>query len=168
MAANSETALLEFLHVQEIPFTRFEHPPVFTCAEAKAFRLELPGLETKNLFLRDERRNFYLVMTICAKRIDLKALARSIDAPKLQFGTSEQLFAHLGLTPGAVTILGLINDANRTVNLIVDQAYWPSQFYLCHPLVNTATLVLDHQALLKFLDVSGHSPRVIAIPALVD
>lgn len=148
-------------------YTRFEHPPVFTCAEAESFRSELPGLETKNLFLRDEQHHFYLVMTSCAKRIDLKALGFSLNARKLQFGTSEQLFSYLGLTPGAVTILGLINDANRKVNLIVDEAYWPSQFYLCHPLVNTATLVLDHPALLKFLDVTGHSPRVITIFSLL-
>lgn len=125
-------------------------------------------METKNLFLRDERRRFYLVVTDCAKRINLKALSCSILAPKLQFGTAEQLHEHLGLAPGAVTILGLVNDANHQVSLIIDSEFWPSENYLCHPLVNTATLVLSHPALLRFLGYSGHQPQIVPIVGLVE
>ncbi len=67
----------------------------------------------------------------------------------------------LGLTPGAVTVLALVNDPARRVSLLVDADYWPSAEYLCHPLVNTATLVLNHESLLRFFELTGHEVRVI-------
>jgi Ala-tRNA(Pro) deacylase len=162
--AVTEQDLLAFLREHQIPFHRTEHPPVYTCEEAQKFRPEIAGLETKNLFLRDERRSFYLVMTGCARRLNLRAFGREIGAPKLHFGSPEDLLACLGLTPGAVTVLGLVNDTRHCVELLVDDLYWPSPAYLCHPLVNTATLVLEHAALLRFLSLTGHQPRVVTIP----
>ncbi len=164
LTADTEQAMLAFLREQQIPFTRIEHPAVYTCEEAQRYRPEIVGLDTKNLFLRDERRRFYLVMTECAKRLNLKALGREIGAPKLHFGSPEDLIDCLGLTQGAVTVLGLVNDAQHRVELLVDDLYWPSAAYLCHPLVNTATLTLDHASLLRFLAVTGHQPRVVKIP----
>jgi Ala-tRNA(Pro) deacylase len=167
MAANSsEYILLGFLQMHGIEYTRVDHPPVYTCEEARMFRLDSPGLETKNLFLRDERHHFYLVMTDCGKRLDLKALGRKIDAPKLQFGSPEQLFEILGLTPGAVTVLGLINDPGQRVELLVDAEFWPAAAYLCHPMVNTATLVLDHANLVHFLEITGHPAKIVEMTGL--
>ncbi len=162
---DSEAQMLAYLTNSAIPFTRIEHPAVFTCEEARPYRPEVPGLETKNLFLRDERRRFYLVVTDCAKRLDLKALGAACGAPKLHFGTEAELRECLGLTPGSVTILGLVNDPRGKVELLVDRQYWPAEAYLCHPLVNTATLVISHSAMERFLALNGHSPRVVDIPA---
>jgi Ala-tRNA(Pro) deacylase len=166
----TEPALLDFLDAHGIHYTRIEHPPVYTCAEAAQFRLELPGVETKNLFLRAEsrsgmERHFYLVMTACEKRLDLKELARAIGAARLQFASEEQLLDALGLTPGSVTMLALVNDPDHQVKLLIDEDYWPAGVYLCHPLVNTATLVLDHAELVHFLDLTGHEPQVVAMPS---
>jgi Ala-tRNA(Pro) deacylase len=161
-----EQDMLAFLERAGVEFTRIEHPPVYTCAEAHLYRPATPGLETKNLFLRDERHRFYLVMTDCTKRLDLKALGILADSPKLQFGTAEQLMDCLGLTPGAVTILGLANDRDdHRVELLVDAEYWPAPAYLCHPLVNTATLVISHAGLVTFLEHTGHSPRILPFPS---
>lgn len=165
----NETDLLSYLSAADIPFTRVEHPPVYTCAEADLYRGPLSGAETKNLFLRaearpGEERQFFLAMTVCQKRLDLKALGREIGTSKLHFGSEEQLLECLGLTPGAVTVLGLVNDPAQRVTLLVDAEYWPSEGYLCHPLVNTATLVLDHAGLLRFLELTGHAPRVVRMP----
>lgn len=160
----SEPDLLAYLDEHDVVYTRSEHPPVYTCEEAAQYRSAMPGVETKNLFLRDEKRNFFLVMTACAKRLDLKGLGQSIDAPKLHFASPEQLMDVLGLAPGSVTVLALVNDLDRKVILLVDQEYWPSEAYLCHPLVNTATLVLEHSALARFLDSTGHVPHVVTMP----
>ena len=58
-----------------------------------------------------------------------------------------------------MTVLALVNDPEHQVALLVDAEYWPAPAYLCHPLVNTATLVLEHEALLRFLSITGHEPR---------
>lgn len=158
---DSEAGMLAFLTRAGIAYARLDHPAVFTCEEAKQYRPETPGLETKNLFLRDEQHRFYLVMTDCAKRLDLKALGAAVNAPKFQFGNEQELMECLGLTPGSVTVLGLVNDLAGKVELLVDSQFWPSAAYLCHPLVNTATLVLDHAAMARFLDKTGHIPRVV-------
>jgi len=159
-----EQPLLDYLDRAGVVYSRIEHPAVFTCEEASRYRPEVPGLETKNLFLRDERGDFYLVMTDCAKRLDLKNLGQRAGARKLQFGMPAQLDDCLGLTPGSVTVFGLVNDPGRRVELLVDAEFWPAAAYLCHPMVNTSTLVLDHASLARFLHLTGHTPRVVEIP----
>ncbi len=170
-----EKSLLAYLDANGIRYTRTEHPPVFTCAEAAQYRTEMPGVETKNLFLKGEaragsKRQFYLVMTACEKRLDLKALGQAIGAAKLHFGSEAQLMEVLGLTPGSVTVLALVNDASQAeeqrVSLLVDSDYWPSAAYLCHPLVNTATLVIEHDQLERFFELTGHVPQAVAMPGL--
>jgi Ala-tRNA(Pro) deacylase len=165
-APYTETELIRFLSDHQIDYRRVDHPAIFTCDEAKLVRPDTPGVDTKNLFLRDEKHNYYLVMTACEKRLNLKTLGRSLRAPKLQMGTSDQLMDCLGLTPGSVTILGLVNDHLHRVQLVVDDQYWPSPTYLCHPLVNTATLVIDHAALERFLAITGHLPKAVQINAV--
>jgi Ala-tRNA(Pro) deacylase len=165
----SEIALLEFLDKSGIRYARIEHPPVYTCQEAEQYRPETPGVDTKNLFLRSEARagkayTFYLVMTACEKRLDLKALGQAMGGEKLHFASEEQLMEVLGLTPGSVTVLALVNDPGHRVTLLIDTAYWPAAAYLCHPLVNTATLVLEHADLLRFFDLTGHTPQVVVMP----
>ncbi len=158
--------LLQYLDTHGIAYTRSEHPPVYTCEEAAQFRPPAPGLDTKNLFLRDENHRFLLVMTACEKRLNLKALGAALGVKKLHFASEEQLMDHLGLTPGAVTVLALVNDPESRVDLVVDAQYYPAETYLCHPLVNTATLALGHAALEKFFECTGHVPKVVAIPGM--
>ncbi len=160
----TESALLDYLDAHAIPYTRAEHPPVYTCEEAALYRGAAPGVDTKNLFLRDGARRFYLVMTACEKRLDLKALGQSIGAPKLHFGSEEQLMDVLGLAPGSVTVLALVNDPQNRVKLLVDADYWPADAYLCHPLVNTATLAMDRAGLERFFELTGHTPRAVTMP----
>lgn len=162
---HSEQEMLAYLVHLGIAFTRIEHPAVFTCDEVHSYRPESAGMETKNLFLRDERGHFYLVMTDCSKRLDLKSLGKHAGAPKLQFGTPQQLLDCLGITPGSVTVLALANDRSGQVELLVDGQFWPSPSYLCHPLVNTSTLVIGHAGLLRFLTMTGHAARTVDMPA---
>jgi Ala-tRNA(Pro) deacylase len=161
----TEPDLLDYLAAHSITYERIDHPPVFTCDEAAQYRPPAPGVETKNLFLRDNNQRFYLLVTACEKRLDLKALGQAMGVKKLHFASEAQLLDLLGLTPGAVTVLALVNDPARRVELLFDSDYWPASAYLCHPLVNTATLVIDHAGMLRFLNLTGHAPRVIEMPA---
>ena len=167
----NETGLLEYLFTHGIEYTRIEHPPVYSCADAAQYRSDIPGLDSKNLFLWAQAKpgapvSYYLVMTACEKRLNLKALGQAVGAAKLHFASEAQLMEMLGLTPGAVTLLALVNDTALRVSLLVDADYWPSAAYWCHPLVNTATLVLEHDPLVRFLELTGHTPRVITMPGL--
>lgn len=165
-AITDQNSLLQYLDRHGIAYLRSEHPPVYTCEEAALYRPPAPGLDTKNLFLRDEHRRFLLVLTACEKRLNLRALGTALGVKKLHFASEEQLMECLGLTPGAVTVLALVNDPEGRVELVADAAYYPAETYLCHPLVNTATLALSHSALTRFFEITGHAPRVVEMPPM--
>lgn len=156
--AYDEKSLLKWLDDHGIPYSRVDHPPVYTCEEADRLRMPLPAVHTKNLFLRDEgRKHYFLVMTSCEKRVDSAALGKTLGVRKLHLASPEELMEFLGLTPGAVTVLALINDPTRRVEMIVDEDIWQKDAFTCHPLVNTATLVVGKNGLVEFFHLTGHS-----------
>ena len=123
------------------------------------------AIQTKNLFLRDKRgRRHLLLVTTCTTSVDIDAFAEQAGADRLSFGSSERLMKYLGVTPGSVTILGLANDAEHGVELYVDAQVWNTAQWKVHPLVNTATLVIDRAGIEKFLNATGHQARVLAVP----
>lgn len=163
----NEREILAFLDFHQITYIRVEHPPVMTCEEADHVRPDLPGVHLKNLFLRDESRvHYFLVATICRKRVDTKALGRMLGVRKLHFGSVEEMQELLGLSPGAVSILGLVHDPAGMVELLIDKDIWLEQAYLCHPLVNTATLLIQRPEMLRFIELTGHTARAIDIPEM--
>lgn len=148
-----------------IAYERHDHQAVFTCEEAEHLVPPLPGAHTKNLFLRDKKgRRFFLVVVGYDKAVDLKALAKVLGVQGLGFASEDKLNEYLGVTPGAATLLGLACDADHNVSVIVDEALWQADAIQCHPLVNTATLVLSHAAMTSFLEATGHTPRVMQVP----
>jgi Ala-tRNA(Pro) deacylase len=157
-----ESELLAFLRENGIPFERIEHPPVFTCEEADRYRMPLPAIHTKNLFLHDEgHAHYYLVVTRCGKRLDVRRLSDLLHVRKLHFCSAAELKALLGIGPGAVTALAVINDRAGKVDLLIDAQVWKADAFMCHPLVNTATLVLSRAGLEKFFGLCGHVPRFV-------
>ncbi len=160
----SEDEFLRFLDKNGISYQRINHPAVFTCEQAERFRPKTQGVSTKNLFLADKKQaNFFLVMVACEKRLDIKQLRQQLGGAKLHFGSEAKLLEFLGVAPGAVTVMGLVNDTDQRVALFVDSQIWDQQYFLCHPLVNTATLVLAKPDLLRFFDLTGHTIHVIDI-----
>lgn len=152
-----------------VAYTRYDHAPVFTCEEAGAAVPDLAAVQTKNLFFRDKRgRRHVLLVTSCEKAVDIRHFAEQIDADRLSFGSPERLSKYLGVTPGSVTVLGLANDAERGVELYVDAGVWASPAWRCHPLVNSATLVITRDAIERFLKHTGHVPRVVTLSARAD
>jgi Ala-tRNA(Pro) deacylase len=150
-----------------IPYRRVDHPAVFTCDEAeKAVPPDFGGVHTKNLFLRDGKgRRHWLLVTLCEKSVDLKGLAPSIGADHLSLGSPDRLARFLSLAPGSVTVMGLLNDPTHQVQLLVDRVVWEANAWRCHPLVNTATLVIAKDDIVRFLSITGHDPQIVTVPA---
>jgi Ala-tRNA(Pro) deacylase len=157
--------LCAHLDALDIAYARIDHPAVFTCDESARVVPELPGAATKNLFLRDKKgKRHLLVVAAQHKRVDLKTLGEALDAKGLMLASDDRLAQHLGVGPGAVSILALVNDRAHAVELVVDRDVWAAGAILAHPLVNTATLVIARDALERFLQTSGHAPRIVELP----
>lgn len=148
-----------------IEFVRHDHPAVFTVAESEkiGFRSEKGG-DTKNLFLRNKKGDVhYLVSIGHNKKADLADLRKKLGESKLSFASPERLLTKLGLTPGSVSLLGLINNAEHDVIVIIDKALWENEVICCHPNVNTATLEIKREDLEKFFKHCGNEVRVMEL-----
>jgi Ala-tRNA(Pro) deacylase len=160
--------IYDFLAGHGIAYQRVDHPPVYTCEQARELVPELPGMEVKNLFLRDRKgRRHFLVVVGYDKNVDLKALSGELQAPGLSMASPERLARHLAVEPGSVTLLAVVNDPGGTVEVVVDAEVWAATRLRCHPLVNTATLSVERAAIERLFAVTGHVPRVIEVPARV-
>ena len=158
--------LEEFLILQGFVFERYEHRAVMTVAESESLALDLPGAKTKNLFLRDKKGSKYFLVTIpAALSVNLKQLGALLGVVGLSFASPERLLTYLGVTPGSVTMLGLVNDTDHNVQFVIDQALWDASAVQAHPLINTATMVVPHADLIRFLAATGHEPQIISVPA---
>ena len=141
-----------------------EHPPVFTVEEAKALRGNLPGHHIKNLFLRNKKEEMWLVVALEDRAIDLKRLGDVLGAGRLSFGSAERLKRTLGVEPGSVTPLALVNDPAHAVRLVLDRGVADGAPVNAHPLINTMTTALSSADLLRFFAATGHEPRWLDFP----
>jgi Ala-tRNA(Pro) deacylase len=152
--------LLGFLGGRGIDYTLHEHEPVFTAEEALRVCGHIPGVHCKNLFLKDKAGALWLVTLPDEKRADLKNLPEKIGSKRLSFGNANLLMETLGVTPGSVTPLALVNDEAQRVQLVVDRSMLQQEMINLHPLINTATITLRSADLFRFLDALGRKPRV--------
>src|SRR5215211_2704935 len=156
----TEQEFLQFMETNGFVYQCVEHPAVFTCAEAELHRPDRPAVSTKNLFLCDKKaRRFFLAVTACEKTVKLDQLSTQIRVSSLRFGSEENLMRLLGVTRGSVTMMGLANDTDHKVELWIDAEIWKGEYFLSHPLVNTATLILAKAELERFFAVTGHTPH---------
>ncbi len=137
------------------------HPPVFTVAEAKTLRGELPGAHIKNLFLRNKKGAMWLVVCLEDRRIDLKALAAALGVGRFSFGSAERLLRYLGVPPGSVTPFAVINDRADQVGVVLDSALLEGAPIHCHPLVNHMTTAIAPEDLMRFLEAERHAPKIL-------
>ncbi len=153
-------AVLAVLDQLGIPYVRHDHPPVFTVEEALVQWQGIDAAHCKNLFLRNKKGNrHYLVVAEHDRPVDLRRLAEVVDDDRLSFGSPERLMRCLGLTPGSVSPLGLINDAEKQVRVIVDAGLRRSVHVAFHPGVNTATVVIATADFERFLAWTGQVVR---------
>lgn len=162
----SRDELMAFLDRHGIAHPTQEHPAVFRVDEGLEIKAQLPGAHTKNLFLKDAKGQMWLISAADSTAIDLKTLPPVIGSARLSFGSAERLGAALGVTPGSVTALALINDPDRRVRFVLDRALAEAQVVNFHPLTNTATTALSRAGFARFLAALGVAPLVVDFQAM--
>src|ERR1043165_119614 len=129
--------LFAFLDRLGIPHKTVTHAPLFTVEQSQALRGTIPGGHTKNLFLKDKKDSVFLVVAAEDARVDLQTLHHRLGASRFSFGSAALLEELLGVTPGAVTAFGAINDKAARVTVVLDAGLMEHRIVNCHPLVNT-------------------------------
>ncbi|MGC4024414.1 MAG: YbaK/EbsC family protein [Mesorhizobium sp.] len=156
--------LFAFLADHGIEVTTFEHPALHTVAESQELRGQIAGAHTKNLFLKDKKDNFFLLTVEETASVDLKTIHQIIGAAsKVSFGKPEALMELLGVVPGSVSIMGLINDTSHRVKPFIAANLLESDVVNVHPLVNTATTSIKSDDLLRFVKATGHEVQVLKL-----
>ena len=140
-----------------------EHGAVYNMEDLSHVQMPYPEADAKNLFIRDDKkRNYYLITVTSEKRVDLKEFRNKYGTAKLSFASAEDLMDILGLIPGAVTPLGLLNDAECKVKLFLDSAFVGGLIGV-HPNDNTATVWLKTQDLVKLIRECGNEVQLVEI-----
>ena len=140
------------------------HPPLFTVEQSQSLRGTIPGGHTKNLFLKDKKDALFLVTALEDAAIELKSLHRRLGATgRFSFGSSDLMMETLGVIPGAVTPFGAINDTAQRVTVVLDAELMAHAVINAHPLTNTMTTSIARDDLVKFLESTGHPPRIVEV-----
>lgn len=161
-----EVACYDLLDSLSIPYERLDHEALFTieaCHEADAI---LGVAMCKNLFLCNQNKTeFHLLLMPGEKRFKTKTFSRLIGSSRLSFASEEAMEVLLGLTPGSVTPMGLMNDREGRVSLWIDSELLTEEYIGCHPCINTSSIKVKTEDLLKvFLPAVGHGYRVVELP----
>lgn len=161
--------LFAFLDRLGIAHDTVTHPPLFTVEQSRALRGKIPGGHTKNLFLKDKKGALYLVTALENAAIELKSLHRLLQASgRFSFGSADLMRATLGVEPGAVTPFAAMNDIDRRVRVVLDAAMMRHETLNYHPLVNTMTTSIARADLVRFLEATGHPPRIVAVAGSIE
>ena len=162
-----EDSLKQWLSDNKIQYILHTHPAVFTVPEAKIHCGHIPGTHCKNLFLKNKKSGqLYLVTIPHQKSLDLNQFRKMIGAPKVRFAGPEELSETLGITPGAVSPIGLVNDTDDKVIFIIDESLWNAKELCCHPNINTETLQISGRDFRKLIGATGTSMEIKNLPYL--
>ena len=148
-----------------IPFVRVDHEvhnTMESCAQVDEF---LQIVICKNLFLCNRQEtSFYLLMMPGEKPFKTKDLSRQLGVARLSFGKPEYMEQFLDITPGSVSVMGLMNDKEQRVQLLIDEEVIQNEYVGCHPCINTVSMKLKTSDLLeKFLPAVGHRPIMVRL-----
>lgn len=148
----------------EIEYDLIEHVPVYTSQQARELIPHRPGASAKNLFLRDKKgKQHYLLVIDDLKKTSFDDLAKQIGTAKISMASESRLEKYLGIETGAVSLLAMINDKEKHVQLLFDEDLWQAEALQCHPLVNTATVTIAMEDIRKFLRATGHEVQLVKI-----
>ena len=159
--AYDRARLLAWMAGHGIAQTTRDHPAVFRVEEGLDLKAALPGVHTKNLFLKDKKGRLWLISAAQDTVIDLKRAHRTLGSDRLSFGNEALMWETLGVRPGSVTALGLINDTDRRVTFVLDQRLWDADIVNFHPLTNTATTAMGQAAFRRVLTLLDREPQVV-------
>lgn len=140
---DKEIRTYDFLDDLGIEYWRVDHEPAFTMEVCEEIDKILDALTCKNLFLCNRQKtNFYLLLIPGDKVFKTKELSSQIGSARLSFAGAEEMEKYLDITPGSVSIMGLMNDTENKVRLLVDEDVLKGEYIGCHPCVNTSSLRL--------------------------
>jgi Ala-tRNA(Pro) deacylase len=168
-AHHTRQSLLAQLDAWGIETKTVDHEPLFTVEQSTKVHREVEGAHTKNLFLKDKKGALFLVTADHATQVNLKNLHKKLGCGRLSFGNADLMEAHLGVTPGSVTALAIINDVDHTVTFVLDATLMNAAIINVHPLENTATTSIARDDLLAFVERTGHQVQIVDLESdLVD
>ncbi len=145
-------------------YSRYEHRAVYTMEEADELDIVLDGSDCKSLFLKSKKgRRYFLVSLLAHKKADLKGIGEQLGVKRLTFGSEEELEACLGLTRGAVSPMGLINDLTGAVEFYLDRDFMESKRICIHPNTNTVTMTLEMQEFMRYIGSLEREVRWIEV-----
>lgn len=147
--------LYDILNKLSIEYKEIAHEPVFTLEQAQFIKKHINGTGCKNLFLTSKNGNYYLVLSDESKKANIKEIAKSVNESHLSFASTEQLKEILNLEQGSVTPLGIVNDKNNLVTLIIDKRL-KDKILLVHPNTNNRTISVSYNDLIRFIEYENH------------
>ena len=163
---DKEIRVYDLLDRLNIPYQRIDHEATMTMEACAAVDRVLDATICKNLLLCNRQQtDFYLLMIPGDKQFKTSVLSRQIGSSRLSFAAGEHMEALLDITPGSLSVMGLMNDRDNRVQLLIDEEILEGEYFGCHPCVNTSSLRLRTRDLLEtILPATGHAPRLVALP----
>jgi Ala-tRNA(Pro) deacylase len=162
----SPETLLKYLQDLGVDFSLHHHRAVFTVAESEEIDASIPGTHGRNLFLRDHKKNKFLVVLQNSTMVDIKKLPALIGSSnKLSFGSPERLWEYLGVRPGSVCPYAIVNDKDKQVKICLDKSMMETELVNYHPLLNTMTIGVKPADLTRFIESCGHEAHIVDFSA---
>ena len=160
-----EIRVYDLLDRLGVSYERIDHPAAMTMEACEEIDCALEATICKNLFLCNRQQtDFYLLMMPGDKKFVTKDLSSQLGVSRLSFGTPEYMEQLLDITPGSVSVLGLMNDKEKRVQLLIDKSVAEAEFLGCHPCINTASLkIRTEDVLKKFLPAVGHEAIIVEL-----
>lgn len=165
MSLKGEDRLFADLGKLGLAWQVFEHQAVFTVEESRSLHDNIAGAHSKNLFLKDAGGQYWLVTVPAEKRVNLKSLPERIGSKRVSFGKAEDMVRLIGITPGSVTPLAMVNAEPGKVHFVLDAELSDETVMNVHPLRNDATLSIAPDDLVGLLENWGHDVMISEIDA---
>ena len=141
--------LFDYLKSHGISYKEYHHPAMFKVADEEKIKANIPGMKSKNLFLKDSNGKFYLIIWEAYSKLPINKLKKRLKVKDLEFASPEELKSKLNVLPGSVSIFAMINA--KDAHLIIDSRLWLSELSGYHPNDNTSTLVISKANLHNFV-----------------
>ena len=162
-----EIAVYDLLDSLSISYDRVDHQAMMTIAQCEEVDKSLGISICKNLFLCNQQKTkFYLLLMPGMKKFVTKEVCKLIPSPRLSFANETYMEELLNITPGSVSVMGLMNDKENRVKLLIDREVAEAEYLGCHPCINTSSLKMKTTDVLeRFLPAVGHEYQILDIPS---
>ena len=160
-----EMRVYELLEKLNIPYERVDHEEAMTMEACEEIDKALGVTMCKNLFLCNRQKtDFYLILMPGEKKFLTKDFSKQLGVSRLSFADGEFMEKYLDITPGSVSVLGLMNDTEHEVHLSIDKDLLADEYIGCHPCINTSSLKIKMNDILeKFLSYTGHEATIVEL-----